>query len=173
MKPILISAGHGGNDPGAVANGLKEADVCLEFRDMVAHYLTQAGVAFTRDGAKGENLTLNQAVRLMPSRGIAVEFHLNASDNSSATGVETLSQPKDFELGNEICEAVHNRLMIRNRGAKPEGSGQHSRLAFVRAGGIIVELFFVTNKDDVKAYESAKWVAAKDIAALLIKEAKK
>ena len=173
MKPILISAGHSDTDHGACANGLKEADVVLDFRDMVAHYLSEAGVAFTRDGAKGENLSLTQAVRMMPSRGVAVEFHLNAAENKSATGVETLSQPKDYEFCNELCAAISSRLMIKNRGAKPANSGQHSRLAFVSAGGIIVELFFVSNKDDVAAYESCKWLLAKDVAGLLIKEASK
>lgn len=173
MKPILISAGHSDTDPGACANGLKESEVCLDFRDLVAHYLTDAGVAFTRDGAKGENLSLTQAVRMMPSRGLAVEFHLNAAESSLATGVETLSQPKDFEFGAKLCKVISERLMIRNRGAKHEDSGQHTRLAFVRAGGIIVELFFVTNKDDVAAYESCKWLLAKDVASALIEEASK
>ncbi len=45
------------------------------------------------------------------------------------------------------------RLGIANRGAKGEASGQHSRLAYIsQGGGILVELFFLTNKHDLAAY---------------------
>lgn len=169
MKQILISAGHSDKDPGAVGNGLREADVVTEFRDMVAHYLAEAGVAFTRDGAKGENLSLSQAIRMIPSRGIAVEFHLNAASSKDATGVETLSsnQKKDFCRG--LCELISLRLGIRNRGAKDEGSGQHSRLAFVQAGGVIVELFFLTNEQDLSKYKVRKHELALEVAKYLQK----
>lgn len=173
MKHILISAGHSEKDPGACANGLKESEVCLDFRDLVAHYLAEAGVAFTRDGAKGENLSLTQAIRMMPSRGIAVEFHLNSFSNKTATGVESLSGDALKPLGAKLCAAISERLGITNRGAKGEGSGQHSRLAFVSAGGLILELFFVSNPSDVAAYQAKKWLVAKDVANILIEEARK
>ena len=61
-------------------------------------------------------------------------------------------------------------LGIKNRGAKPEVSGQHSRLGFVQAGGLIVELFFITNPDDMAAYQAKKWLVGKAIADVLIAE---
>ena len=62
-------------------------------------------------------------------------------------------------------------LGIRDRGAKPENAGQHHRLAFVRSGGIIVELFFLTNPSDMAAYDARKWMAAREVAAVLAGEA--
>lgn len=170
MKSIFISAGHNDNDPGAVANGYKEASVVCDFRDLVGWYLDKAGASFVTDGQKGVNIPLNEAVRIAKDHDICVEFHLNAA-SSSATGVETLSSEKDFPLANKLCNAVSSRLGIRNRGAKPENSGQHKTLAFVQAGGIILELFFITNKDDLARYEAVKWLLAKDIADILIQEA--
>lgn len=172
MKHIFISAGHSDADPGACANGLREADVVTEFRDMVAHYLAEAGVTFTRDGSKGENLTLKQAIAMMPSRGISVEFHLNAAENKQATGVESLSRDNLKPLGEKLCAAISERLSIKNRGANGESAGQHTRLAFVSAGGLILELFFVTNVADVESYKAKKWLVAKDVAQILIDAAK-
>lgn len=173
MKKIFISAGHGGGDPGAAANGKTEAAVVLEFRDIVAHYLGVAQVAFSTDGEKGENKPLRDAVKMFSKRDVAVEFHLNAAASPVATGVETLSAEKDKAFGADICRVVSSQLGIANRGAKGESSGQHSRLAFVQAGGVIVELFFITNKNDLAAYEAVKWVLAKEIAKALVKEASK
>lgn len=172
MRHIFISAGHSDTEPGAVANEVQENTVAEGFRDLVAFYLAREGVKFSMDGEKGENLPLSKAVKLIPKDSVAVEFHLNA-DPTSATGVETLSSPKDYALGNKLCQAVSARLGIRNRGAKPENSGQHKTLAFVQAGGLILELFFITNKGDRQAYEEVKWLLAKEVANVLIEEAGK
>lgn len=166
-KSVFVSAGHGGGDPGAVANGRREADIATEFRNIVAFYLLRQGVPHRTDGDGALNLPLSQAARMAREHDIAVEFHTNAFANPGATGVETLSAPKDFALGARICEAIAENLRIRNRGAKGEASGQHSRLAFVQAGGIIVELFFITNRDDLAAYDARKWLAGRAVAEVL------
>jgi N-acetylmuramoyl-L-alanine amidase len=163
---IFVSAGHSNTDPGAVANGRREADIAVEFRNMVAFYLKRDGVPHLTDGVGAENWPLKQAVKEAKTHKIAVEFHCNAA-GPQATGVETLSAPKDFNLGEDICTAISKQLQIRSRGAKPENAGQHKRLAFVQAGGIVVELFFITNKQDLSAYEARKWLAAREVAKVL------
>ena len=173
MRRIFISAGHGAGDPGAVGFGHTEAAIVLDFRDLVAHYLTVEGAAFAMDGQKGENLALRDAVTLVRPGDVAVEFHLNAAAAPTATGVETLGSSKTKNLGNTICTKVAERLGIRNRGAKDEASGQHSRLAFVQAGGLIVELFFLSNRADLEAYNGRKWLLARDVAEVLIQESKR
>lgn len=167
-KSIFVSAGHGGGDPGAVAHGRREADIATEFRNIVAFYLLRHGVPHRTDGDGALNLPLRDAARMAREHDIAVEFHTNAAAAASATGVETLSAPKDFALCREICDAIADNLRLRNRGAKPENAGQHSRLAFVQAGGIIVELFFITNRDDLAAYDARKWLAGRAVADALI-----
>lgn len=168
MKSIFVSAGHSNSDPGAVAFGRREADIAVEFRNMVSFYLMRAGVKHEMDGRGTENLPLSAAARSARNHQIAVEFHCNAAASASATGAETLSGPKDMAIGAQISAAVAKGLGIRNRGAKPESAGQHSRLAFVQAGGIIVELFFITNQLDLAAYDARKWLAARDVADVLI-----
>lgn len=168
MKSIFISAGHSHTDPGALGSGAREADIVLEFRDLLANALEYRGIPFTRDGRKGENLPLSQAVKMAAEADIAIEFHCNAFSNPSASGVETLSGPEHLELGARICEVVSKTLGIRNRGAKGEASGQHSRLAFISRGrGIIVELFFISNPDDMVKYQRRKMTLAEELADLL------
>jgi len=154
-KTLYLSAGHSASDPGAVGNGHTEADTVLAFRDAVADEL-EGKVVFDRDGQKGQNLPLRKAAQQASSRDVAVEFHCNAA----TTGVDTLSHPEDFPLG----QAISDTLGIPSRGAKPEGSGKHSRLAFVSSGGgIIVELFFISNPNDVAAYYRHKLAVARTL----------
>ena len=172
MKTLLISAGHSVKDPGAAGNGLREADVVTELRNIVSFYLTRNNIAHTVDAdSLTKNLPLATTIKLARNHDIAVEFHCNASSEPRATGVETLGGKGTLDLGSALCKAIAEVLGIRNRGAKPEASGQHSRLGFVRAGGLIVELFFITNPKDVAVYQAKKWLVGRAIANVLITEA--
>lgn len=170
-KTLFISAGHSHSDPGARANGVSEADIVLEFRDLLAAALRERGVRFNKDGTSGQNLPLAQAWPMAAQHDIAIEFHCNAAANPVATGTETLSSVANMELGLLITDVVSRTLGISNRGAKRESSGQHSRLAFVSGGGgIIVELFFLTRPDDLAAYQANKHRLAEALADLLAEE---
>lgn len=172
MKTVFVAAGHSDADPGAVAQGRREADIALDMRNMVALYLERAAVPYGMDGRKLENLPLKTSVAQAKKYDIAVEFHCNAGA-PAATGVEVLSAAKDRVLAAKISAAIAKALGIRDRGAKPENAGQHPRLAFISDGkGMIVELFFITNKGDLAAWDAKKWLAAKAVADILIREAK-
>lgn len=164
---ILISAGHSKTDPGAVAFGRKESEIAVEFRTILVKCLADLGIQAETDGKGKDNLPLREAVKLAKGKDIAIEIHLNASANATASGVETLSGPEDMDLCARLCAAVSQSLNIRNRGSKPENAGQHHRLAFVQAGGIILELFFLTNPNDLAAYDGRKWPLARAVAQVI------
>jgi N-acetylmuramoyl-L-alanine amidase len=181
MRSIFLSAGHSLTDPGAVgttldATGksvpLKEADVAVEIRNIVAFYLNELGIPYEVDGKGTANIPLKEAIVRARKHPIGIEFHCNASSTATATGVETLQGTSNTNLGAKICDAIADALLIRNRGAKPENSGQHHRLGFVQAGGIIVELFFISNPSDVASYQARKWILGKAIAETLAKAAR-
>lgn len=166
-KTLVVSAGHGASDPGAVAHGYTEADICTEFRNLVSDALADLGIRHLTDGDGAENWPLRQAVKLAAEAAIAVEFHCNAA-SPAATGVETLSRGRHHRLGSALCYAIADVLGIPSRGAKAEGAGQHSRLAWVSDGdGILVELFFLTNKQDLAAYLAGKRGLAQAVAKVL------
>ena len=61
-KRVLIAAGHSDTDPGAVANGHKEALMALELRDKVAAVLRAEGFDVIEDGKDGQNLPLAESI---------------------------------------------------------------------------------------------------------------
>lgn len=163
---IYISAGHSNSDPGAVANGRKEADIAVEFRNIVSFYLHKMKVIHGTDGQGTENLPLKIAAANAKRATLAVEFHCNAGP-TTATGVEVLAGPNRKNMASALCALIAETIDIRNRGFKPENSGQHKRLAFVQAGGMIVELLFITNPRDLAKYDARKWVLGKAVAEFL------
>jgi N-acetylmuramoyl-L-alanine amidase len=171
-KTVFLSAGHSDVDPGAVGHNRREADVAVEMRNIVSFYLNQAGIFHELDGVGTSNLPLRDAVKKAARHPIGVEFHCNASDDPRATGTETLSALEDRALAADLSAAIAGSLGLKNRAAKPENAGQHHRLAFVQAGGIIVELFFISNAFDLQRYDARKWLAGRAIADVLIAAAK-
>jgi N-acetylmuramoyl-L-alanine amidase len=164
---MFLSAGHSTVDPGAVHFKRCEADIAEEFRNVLSFCLTDIGVKHTVDGRGMENMPLREAIAEVRKHKVALEFHCNASDNKAATGVEILCANKDKTLAAKLCGAISSSLGIANRGVKPENSGQHHRLGFVQAGGMIVELFFISNKGDLAKYDAFKWKCARAIAEVL------
>lgn len=177
---IFLSAGHSNKDPGAVTTALdpkgstvkrREADIAVEMRNMVSFYLSQARVAHDVDGRGTDNIPLSGAIRKARNYEYALEFHCNSVDSKRATGTEVLcdfNDLKDRKLATDVSAAIAKALGVHDRGAKPENSGQHTRLGFVGAGGVIVELFFLSNPSDLAKWDARKWLAAKACAGVLI-----
>ena len=163
MAKFVITAGHSDSDPGAVANGVKEADIARDMRNMVTKKLRERGHEVTTDGGNGVNLPLAVAVRLVKDGIPAIEFHCNAASSSQATGVETISRMKDRGKAQKISKAIGDALGLRLRGDAgwiDQSQSARGRLGFVQAGGMIAELFFLTNPEDLAKWNEKKWLAA-------------
>jgi len=176
MKTVFISAGHGGGDSGAVAaNGLTEASLALALRDTVAVELLGLDVPVVEDGRDSVNLPLRDALALMRDLdGPKVEFHWNAAANQKATGVEALCHPAHKALAQDLCRAVSTRTQLPLRGDfgwRPANAGQHHRLAFCEAGGVILEVCFISNPSDLATYQSQRAVVAVALAQVLKRHA--
>ena len=57
-------------------------------------------------------------------------------------------------------------------GYKPDNAGQHSRLAYAQAGGIIFEPFFISNDADLALWKQRKWPICRAIATAIAVEVK-
>lgn len=173
MKTILVSAGHNGNDPGAIGNGYKEATLAVKMRDRVAKALRGLGFTVLEDGEDGVNDPLNKAIQLCRKADIAVEIHFNAGQ-PTANGVEALAKLPLKKLSQDMCRAINKATGIKLRGDfgyKSDGSGQHHRLGFCEAGGVILEVCFISSATDMAAYVSNKEKVAEAVANAIARNA--
>ena len=168
---LTVTAGHGGADPGAVANGIKEADLMAELRDIVALKLRQMGHQVRTDGERWHNLPLAHALALVPGSCCAVELHTNAAASASATGVEVVAMPSQQAKAQQLASAIAGVLGLRLRGDGgwiDQTQTARGRLGFVRVGGMVVEVFFISNPDDLARYQQRKWLVASAIASAMV-----
>ena len=173
-KIIVLTAGHSNTDPGAVNGSDREADIAQDMRNIVASILrTDYGLEVKTDGEGKGNLPLREAVKLIRGSDVAIEFHTNAAASKAATGVEALSTPKNKRWCQVLSRAVADATGWKLRGEggyKPDNAGQHSRLAYAQAGGIVFEPFFISNDADLKLFKERKWIICRAIATAIAME---
>ena len=173
-KIIVLTAGHSNTDPGAVNGSDREADIAQDIRNIVASILRDDYGLTVRTDREGKgNMPLREAVKLIRGSDVAVEFHTNAAANKAATGVEALSTPKNKRWCQVLSRAVADATGWKLRGEggfKPDNAGQHSRLAYAQAGGIVFEPFFISNDADLKLFKERKWAICRAIATAIAME---
>lgn len=173
-KIIVLTAGHSNTDPGAVNGSDREADIAQDIRNIVASILRDDyGLTVRTDGEGKGNLPLRDAVKLIRGSDVAIEFHTNAAGSKAATGVEALSTPKNKRWCQVLSRAVADATGWKLRGDggfKPDNAGQHSRLAYAQAGGIVFEPFFISNDADLKLFKERKWAICRAIATAIAME---
>ena len=152
---LTITAGHGGYDPGAVRGDLNERDLMTALRDIVAAKAREAGHTVRTDGSALTNLPLIHALTLVPGADVAIELHTNAHGNPMAQGVEVIAMPKHKAKAQRMAQAIAQVLSTTVRGDKgwiDQSQSARGRLGFVRAGGMVVEVFFLSNALELDKY---------------------
>ena len=162
-KVIVVDPGHGGSNPGAVANNSKESDnnlaVALKLRDK----LVQAGatVLMTRDsdrtvGSEGLSLSEELGARVTIAEenhaDIFVSIHSNDNSDSSIKGAMTFYQNgKSSALASEI-----ENSLVTETGAVDKGtsSANFHVLRNTSMPSTLVEMGFVSNKEEASQLNS-------------------
>ena len=168
---VTVTAGHSNTDPGAVNGKYKEAELVSQFRNAVAYYLREAGIQYKTDGVGTTNQNLNAAIKLIKGSSVAVEFHMNAATSKQANGIETIALPKDKKLAQDLSKAVADAFGSRLRGDNgwiDQSKSARGKLGFISNGGLIVELGFISNEEELFQFNARYWSAAKAVAKVLI-----
>ena len=126
IKNVVIDAGHGGRDPGAVGpNKTKEKDIVLKIARIVASELKKAGINCILTRNKDEFISLEKRTKIANQNGanLFVSIHLNACRNRKTHGCEVyfLSHARtDWERAVEARENSVIKFEERELGADLE-----------------------------------------------------
>lgn len=109
-RVVVIDAGHGGDDPGAVSLGLREKDVCLDVARRVHKLLSAREDVFpilTR--SRDVLLPLRRRMRLAEEANadLFVSIHVNSAPTAAAKGVEVFFLSIDGASDEAARELAH------------------------------------------------------------------
>ncbi|MFP4671449.1 MAG: N-acetylmuramoyl-L-alanine amidase [Desulfohalobiaceae bacterium] len=90
IQTVMIDAGHGGKDPGAVAGGIYEKDITLRFAKILGEVLQERGfqVKYTREGDTFLPLEERTALANSKKADLFLSVHSNAHKSSKVSGFE-------------------------------------------------------------------------------------
>lgn len=120
MKTLVIDAGHGGKDPGAVGpTGLKEADLALTIAQGIRDQLRgDVKVTLTRDDDRFLELHERAAISNAAGADLFLSIHFNAS-NGKAEGYEVFTTP-----GQTAADPFASALFHAYKKAFPSWAGR-------------------------------------------------
>lgn len=110
---VVIDAGHGGTDPGAVAGGVNEKDLNLMIAQYMQDRFLQAGVDATLIRNSDETISPTERVRrILAAYGdnpnvVVISNHNNSSSNTSAEGTEIIYALRNT---NELSKNILDEL---------------------------------------------------------------
>lgn len=170
---IFLIAGHGGTDSGAVGvNGRREANETIRLRDRVKAYLLPSNSVSIDNNTDPLRDVLRKAQT--GSGSVVLDIHFNAA-GATASGCEVLigddAKQNDIDLATDILAVLVKNLGIKDRGVKKESETPRKRLGVMRESGAVclAEVCFISNKNDMAAYDKAFDSLARDIATVLAK----
>ena len=176
MAKVFLGVGHGGSDPGAVANGVNEKDLNLSIAKACRDVLVKHGVEVRLSRSKDENDTLSEEIKECNafSPNLAVDIHNNAGGGDGAEAFYHYGGGKSKTLAENILSEVV-KVGQNSRGAKiRKNSNGKDYYGFIRetsCPAVIVECAFVDNASDLKilATESDRQKVGQAIAKGILK----
>lgn len=170
-KSVVLDAGHGGGDYGAIREGINEKDINLDMAKRVQAILASKGVIveMSRDRDEFVELPARTAFCDAKDPNIFVSVHVNSSVKPDISGIETHYYHQESL---ELAQTVHASLIS---GVKAKDRGIFKSKFYVinhtQVPAILVEIGFLSNAQEriELVSEARKQQTAKAIAEGILK----
>jgi N-acetylmuramoyl-L-alanine amidase len=182
LPTVVVDAGHGGQDSGATAQGLREKDLTLDTALRLEKHLRAQGfpVVLTRRDDRYLELFDRAHIANRIPRALFVSIHFNDSTTGSGDGVETFyaqqkaafsddgwtfagliqgkSDPVPMDQGASFAAAIQASIVaelgVTDRGAKPR---QLAVVRLTRCPAALVEGGFINNPAEARKLASEEY----------------
>lgn len=158
-KIIILDAGHGGKDPGALQGTILEKDinfeiVCTHLKNFFEN--SDIKVYYTRE--TDTYLTLSERADLAAEVGadLFISLHMNTFTSSSANGTQVYYSTANNEklssgfsssvLAKKLVNKISTAIGTRNRGYS---AANYYVTKYNSVPAVLIELGFMTNKSDL------------------------
>lgn len=147
-KYIVIDAGHGGTDYGALRGKINEKDITLDIAKKVQSMLEKKGytVAMTRTDDTYVSLQDRVEFSEIFNPDIFVSIHVNSSNSESPSGLEThYYKENSLKLAKHVHAAMLNNINSKDRGLF---KSKFYVINHTTAPAILVETGFILNPNE-------------------------
>ncbi|OQP13139.1 N-acetylmuramoyl-L-alanine amidase [Geobacillus thermoleovorans] len=156
MVKIMLDAGHGGKDSGAVGNGLKEKDLTLAIVKHIGRLLAEyegVEVHYTRTDDRFLELSERAAIANKTKADFFLSVHINAG---GGTGFESYVHPNANSATIAYQNVIHAEIMkaignVTDRGKK---RANYAVLRETHMPALLTENLFIDNKNDAAKLDS-------------------
>ena len=174
VRMVVIDAGHGGQDSGAIRDGVLEKDLTLDVARRLEQLVRASGMrtVLTRSTDASVSLAERAAIANEQTECVFVSIHFDEGGRAAATGVNTyyaarqatsrpaiaswlpFLQPVSDEgtnVGSQSLAGFVQQALVTRTGAVDRGTRaqQFYVIANVRHPAVLVEGGFLTNQEDI------------------------
>jgi N-acetylmuramoyl-L-alanine amidase len=159
---IVIDAGHGDGDPGAINGNVQEKNITLSVSKLVKQKLENSGAKIIMTRQSDTYPTLEDRVRIAENSyaELFVSIHVNAA-TAAAKGAETFyntshndNSAESYDLALEIQKQIIQLTDMYDRGVK---DGPWFVIKEQEIPAVLVELGFISNYGDLLKLTSAQY----------------
>ena len=158
--------GHGGFDPGKVANGIDEKVINLQIAHKLQLYLEQGGSYVMNTRTEDNSLSeekrgdLKERINIANSDDVdmMISIHQNSFPNSSVRGAQVFYY-KNSRESRQLAEAIQKRIRDADDTNKREAkaSGDYYILKKSNVPAVIVECGFLSNDMEKEKLQNEKY----------------
>jgi N-acetylmuramoyl-L-alanine amidase len=178
---VVLDAGHGGSDYGAIREGINEKDITLDVTQRVESILRSKGYKTTLTRKDDTFVSLEDRVNISEKEDpeIFVSIHVNSAVSTEPNGIETHYY---HDYSKELAEVVHKHLIKENSNSKDRGlfKSKFYVINHTTVPAILCEIGFISNENernelitDARKNKTAKAIAEGIIEYLKLTGGKK
>ncbi len=117
LGTVVIDAGHGGKDPGAVSGSVKEKDITLSVAKRLGALIKErypnVKIIYTRSGDTFVELKRRAEIANKNNADLFISIHVNSAKNRSANGSETFVMGSEKSSSNfEVCQLENSVITL-------------------------------------------------------------
>lgn len=119
LRTVVIDAGHGGHDPGAVYGRMKEKDINLDLAlrlgKRIGERYPDVKVVYTRNTDRFVELAERGNIANRNHADLFISIHVNSARSTAASGTETFVMGTDKSASNmEVCKRENSVILLED-----------------------------------------------------------
>ena len=158
-KKVFLGVGHGGSDPGAVANNMEEADINLNIAFACRDELVRNGVEVKMSRISDEDDPLTEEITECNAYNpdLAIDIHTNAGGGDGFEVYHTIYGGTGKTLAEnieaEVIKAGQNSRGVKTRKSDVTGKDYYGFIRQTSCPAVICEIGFIDNKTDLADFD--------------------